>query len=92
MAFVFCCVRRSTLIGELEKGKIEESDLPQDVLTVLLRNVDHLNLTHEVILREIAFYLLAGAHTSATAFARTPLRTPGDPMEAQGTGEPIHLR
>ena len=64
-------VRRSTLIGELEKGNVEETDLPQDVLTVLLRNVDHLNLTHEVILREIAFYLLAGAHTSATAFTRT---------------------
>ena len=64
-------VRRSTLIGELEKGNVEETDLPQDVLTVLLRNVDHLDLTHEIILREIAFYLLAGAHTSATAFTRT---------------------
>ena len=45
--------------------------MPQDVLTVLLRNEDSLNLPHQVILREVAFYLLAGAHTSATAFTRT---------------------
>jgi cytochrome P450 len=44
--------------------------LPQDVLSVLLDNSDNLDLPPDVIVREIAFYLLAGAHTSATAFTR----------------------
>ncbi len=45
-------------------------DLPKDVLSVLLANEDALPLPHDVIVREVAFYLLAGAHTSATAFTR----------------------
>lgn len=44
---------------------------PDDVLTVLLRNDDALHLPPDVVLREICFFLLAGAHTSATAFTRT---------------------
>jgi cytochrome P450 len=43
---------------------------PRDVLTVLLANADALRLSHDVIVREVAFFLLAGAHTSATAFTR----------------------
>lgn len=43
---------------------------PRDVLSVLLANSDDLDLPHDVIVREVAFYLLAGAHTSATAFTR----------------------
>ena len=44
--------------------------LPRDVASVLLANEDQLPLPHDVIVREVAFYLLAGAHTSATAFTR----------------------
>jgi len=44
--------------------------LPHDVLSVLLANQDDLHLPPDVVLREVAFYLLAGAHTSATAFTR----------------------
>jgi cytochrome P450 len=40
-------------------------------LTTLLRNQDNLELPHDVVLRETCFFLLAGAHTSATAFVRT---------------------
>lgn len=47
-----------------------DEPLPHDVLAVLLANEDNLPLPHEVIRREVAFYLLAGAHTSATAFTR----------------------
>lgn len=43
---------------------------PRDVLSVLLANEDDLHLPHDVIVREVGFYLLAGAHTSATAFNR----------------------
>lgn len=62
--------RRTALLDQLDQGEIGEDDLPKDVLTVLLRNQDQVALTHESLRREIAFYLLAGAHTSATAFTR----------------------
>jgi len=44
---------------------------PADILSVLVANEDQLHLPHDAIVREVAFYLLAGAHTSATAFTRT---------------------
>jgi cytochrome P450 len=63
--------RRRAELDRFEAGDIGESDLPRDVLTVLLRNQDDLDLLPDVVLRETCFYLLAGAHTSATAFVRT---------------------
>ena len=63
-------VRRAAL-DRLAAGEITEDGLAKDVLTVLLRNQDNLHLPHEVLRREIAFFLLAGAHTSATAFTRS---------------------
>ena len=62
--------RRRTLLAQLAAGEITEADLPRDVLTILLRNQDNLSLPPHVIRREVAFYLLAGAHTSATAMVR----------------------
>ncbi len=55
--------RRSAMIAAGEEP-------PKDVLSILLANEDALELPHDVIVREVAFYLLAGAHTSATAFTR----------------------
>ncbi|MCW0214417.1 MAG: cytochrome P450 [Pseudonocardia sp.] len=43
---------------------------PRDVLSTLLQNQDKLQLPHHVVRREVAFFLLAGGHTSATAFVR----------------------
>lgn len=63
--------RRRRAIESEAAGEIEGSEVPVDVLTTLLRNEDDLELPHETIRRETAFYLLAGAHTSATAFVRT---------------------
>jgi cytochrome P450 len=63
--------RRRSALARLDAGEITEDDLPRDVLTVLLRNRDELRLPSDVVLRETCFYLLAGAHTSATAFVRT---------------------
>ena len=51
--------RRKSLIK-----KQAYEDLPSDILTVLLMNEDDLNLPYDVLQREIAFYLLAGAQTS----------------------------
>jgi cytochrome P450 len=65
--FLMPSVERRTKL--LDSGDAES--LPRDVLSVLLENEDSLHLPHEVIRREIAFFLLAGAHTSATAFVRT---------------------
>jgi cytochrome P450 len=62
--------RRTNLLAQLAAGSVTEEDLPRDVLTVLLRNQDKIPMAPESLRREIAFYLLAGAHTSATAFNR----------------------
>jgi cytochrome P450 len=63
--------RRRDALARVASGEVGEDELPRDVLTVLLRNVDDLQLPPDVVLRETCFYLLAGAHTSATAFVRT---------------------
>lgn len=56
----------------LEQAKTDPNvELPKDILTELLKNEDSLPLPDEIVLKEIAFFLLAGAHTSATAFVRT---------------------
>jgi cytochrome P450 len=62
--------RRNVLLEQFDAGEITEDELPKDVLLVLLRNQDKIPLSRESLRREIAFYLLAGAHTSATAFTR----------------------
>jgi len=59
--------RRRELLAAFARGEIAEEALPRDVLTVLLRNEDDLELPAEVILREIAFYMQAGAHSTANA-------------------------
>jgi len=62
---------RRHALARFDTGEITEADLPRDVLTILLRNQDNLELPPDVVLRETCFFLLAGAHTSATAFVRT---------------------
>jgi cytochrome P450 len=63
--------RRRALIAEVDAARATEESLPRDVLTVLLRNLDRLELADDVVLRETAFFLLSGTHTTATSFART---------------------
>ncbi|MCY4435083.1 MAG: cytochrome P450, partial [bacterium] len=48
-------------------GDIPEDDLPKDVLTVLVRNQDSLDLPRDVVRREVAFYMLAGMHSTGAA-------------------------
>jgi cytochrome P450 len=59
--------RREALLEQLAAGAIAEEDLPRDVLTVLLRNEDRLELPPDLLRREIAFYLQAGSHSTANA-------------------------
>jgi cytochrome P450 len=56
--------RRQKLLDQLERSEIDEKSLSRDVLTVLLRNEDRVDLTRDLLVREIAFFYLAGAHTS----------------------------
>ena len=63
--------RREALLAAVAAGALPEESLLRDVLTVLLRNVDKLALPDDIILRETAFFLLSGAHTTATSFTRT---------------------
>jgi len=62
--------RRMAILAAIGAGDQPEDAMPPDILAVLLTNDDDLHLPRETIRREIAFYLLAGAHTSATAFTR----------------------
>ncbi len=63
--------RRLELIQALQAGTIGEDELPMDVLTVLLRNVDNIELDDDMILRETAFFFLAGAHTSVHSLSHS---------------------
>jgi cytochrome P450 len=63
--------RRRRLIEAHRGGELPEAELPPDVLTVLLRNEDDLDLPPEVVRREVAFYLQAGSHSTANAFTHT---------------------
>lgn len=59
--------RRLGLIDEFLSGERQDGDLPKDVLTVLLRNQDSIDLPNDVIEREVAFYLQAGSHSTANS-------------------------
>ena len=56
--------RRQRLIDKVRVGEIDQDELPMDVLTVLLKDEDELNLIRDMVVRETAFYFLASAHTS----------------------------
>ncbi len=56
--------RRTALLADLRAGTLNEDALPRDVLMMLIRNDDDIELTRDVLLREMAFFALAGAHTS----------------------------
>ncbi|RME64780.1 MAG: cytochrome P450 [Alphaproteobacteria bacterium] len=56
--------RRQKLLDDVAAGKADEDDLPRDVMTVLLQARDKLKLPRYDMLREAAFFSLAGAHTS----------------------------
>ena len=62
--------RRSELVRQFEAGEIELDALPQDVMTTLLKGRNACPLKDEVFLREMAFYLQAGAHSTANAVTR----------------------
>lgn len=58
---------REAFIARVRAGQVDASELPQDILTVLLQHADDpaLALDDGRILREVATYLQGGTHTSA---------------------------
>ena len=58
-------VRRQVLLRQFSAGQLGLEQLPRDVLTVLLQNADKVAMSAELTMREIAFYLQAGSHSTA---------------------------
>ena len=56
--------RRRVLLEQLAKGEITEDMLPRDVLVDLLRSEDQTPIAPDVLMKEIGFFLLAGAFTT----------------------------
>jgi cytochrome P450 len=63
--------RRQVALDGFVAGELDQSELPRDLLTTLLRHRGELALTDDVIRREVAFFLLVATHTSATALVRS---------------------
>lgn len=59
--------RREALLARHARGEIDEDALPRDVLTVLLRNEERVDLPPDLLCREIAFYLQAGSHSTSNS-------------------------
>ncbi len=56
--------QRLLQIQRFESGAISEEELPRDILTELIRNQESLGMSDEALMKETAFFLLAGAFTS----------------------------
>jgi len=61
--------RRLELLDRHAAGDLDEEELPSDVLTAILGKRAALGLSPDVVRREVAFYLQAGSHSTADAFA-----------------------
>ena len=56
--------RRRALLAQFQRGEIGEDQLPRDVLVDLLRAESEMPIAPEVLMKEIGFFLLAGAFTT----------------------------
>jgi len=57
---------RRALVAQFDAGKIEKADLPQDAITAQLREMpDDADLPPEERMKDAAFFILAGAFTTA---------------------------
>ncbi len=88
--------RRLECIKRLNRGEINESDLPRDILTELLKNQKNLGLSDNIILKETAFYLLAGAftsiHTLTHAMHEIFERIKDPVQESKVMSDPVYLQ
>ena len=88
--------RRLECIKRLNRGEINEIDLPRDILTELLKNQKNLGLSDNIILKETAFYLLAGAftsiHTLTHAMHEIFERIKDPVQESKVMSDPVYLQ
>lgn len=63
--------RRKELVERFQRGEIEEAELPRDILTLLLRDQDRLDLPLDVVRRETCGYLQAATGSTAMAVSNT---------------------
>ena len=59
--------RRQALVDRVAAGELPPDALPRDVLTTLLNNTHRVQLSDAALRREIAFFLQAGAHSTANS-------------------------
>lgn len=59
--------RRRALLERVDRGEMPESELPRDLLTILLRNEDNIDLPRDKILKETAYFLFVGALSTTHA-------------------------
>jgi len=59
--------RRRALLDRVDRGEVPESDLPRDLLTILLGNEDHIDLPRDKMLKETAYFLFVGALSTTHA-------------------------
>ena len=59
--------RREALIKRISERDLPEEAAPRDILGVLLSNRTDQDLDDDMILREVAFFMQAGSHSSANA-------------------------
>ena len=63
--------RREALLQQIADGSLAEEEAPRDILTVLLANRTDQDLDDDMILREVAFFMQAGSHSSANALTHS---------------------
>jgi len=59
--------RRRTLLDRVDRGEMPEADLPRDLLTILLRNEDNIDMPRDKIVKETAYFLFVGALSTSHA-------------------------
>jgi cytochrome P450 len=59
--------RRRALLDAVDRGEMAESVLPRDLLTILMRNEDKIDLPRDKMLKETAYFLFVGALSTTHA-------------------------
>lgn len=60
--------RRRDLVDQVARGEVDRADLPRDVLTTLVDNQERLDLPHDTVLREVAYFPWVGSHSTSNQF------------------------
>lgn len=56
---------RRALVAAVQSGEADAASLPRDVVTTLLMAADEMNLPHEVLVREVAYFPWVGSHSTS---------------------------